>query len=422
MNLFIFLLGYLSSHFRKRWKPKKIAQHQKKRRESILKYAKHNSPFYRDLFQGESNFFSLPIISKTEMMQHFSSLNTKKIKKETAFSIAQEGERTRKFDSNCNGIAIGLSSGTSGNKGIFLTSKKERALWAGNILEKILPTPLYQKTSIGLFLRSNNHLYETLQSKKIVFSYFDLQDPFELLFQRLEKDKPKILVAPPSILRMFVDRKLKYVPDKIIACAEKLDPLDKRVIEKYFNKRVHQVYQCTEGFLAMTCEYGTLHINEDLVFLEKEYIDKKTGRFIPIITDLYRTTQPIIRYRLDDILVERKSTCPCGSHFLALERIEGRCDDILYFKNKAGARVPLFPDFIRREIIFFSDRIKDYQVIQTTLDEISIYTDPYLPLSSHLHKYFIQCGLVPPKIHQLKAPMKRELWDKKRRIIRGYNV
>ena len=67
--------------------------------------------------------------------------------------------------------------------------------------------------------------------------------------------------------------------------------------------------------------------------IEKEYIDPATRRFVPVITDFSRTSQPIIRYRLNDILTEAAAPCACGSLFTAIERIEGRCDDTLYFSH-----------------------------------------------------------------------------------------
>ena len=42
---------------------------------------------------------------------------------------------------------------------------------------------------------------------------------------------------------------------------------------KIFCKKIHQVYQCNEGFLAHTCEKGNLHFNEDFLIIEKEYLD-----------------------------------------------------------------------------------------------------------------------------------------------------
>src|SRR5699024_9723342 len=100
-----------------------------------------------------------------------------------------------------------------------------------------------------------------------------------------------------------------------------------------------------------TCEHGTIHLNEDVVIIQKEYMDKKQGVFIPIITDFRRKTQPIIRYRLNDLLQEKQNPCTCGSPFTALEKIEGRADDLFYLRHTGneGLRA-VFPDFIRRAI------------------------------------------------------------------------
>ena len=54
--------------------------------------------------------------------------------------------------------------------------------------------------------------------------------------------------------------------------------------------------------------------------------------FYPIITDFKRTSQPIYRYRLNDILVEEKSPCPCGSVFTRIAKIED--DQMISFISK----------------------------------------------------------------------------------------
>ena len=95
---------------------------------------------------------------------------------------------------------------------------------------------------------------------------------------------------------------------------------------------------------------GTLHLNEDIVRIEREYLDR--NRFVPIVTDFQRKAQTIIRYRLNDILVEKESPCGCGSPFLALEKIEGREDDIFVFLDEKGQKKTVFPDFIRRCVLF----------------------------------------------------------------------
>jgi putative adenylate-forming enzyme len=104
--------------------------------------------------------------------------------------------------------------------------------------------------------------------------------------------------------------------------------------------------------------------------VEKEYLDDR--RFIPIITDFTRTSQPIIRYRLNDILVERKEPCPCGSCFTALERIEGREDDVFVFDGKNNEKVNVFPDFIRRLVLFIGE-VSDYRIVQEENGDITVY-------------------------------------------------
>ena len=36
-------------------------------------------------------------------------------------------------------ISVGLSSGTSGHRGMFITTPEEQGTWAGTILAKMLP-------------------------------------------------------------------------------------------------------------------------------------------------------------------------------------------------------------------------------------------------------------------------------------------
>ena len=61
-----------------------------------------------------------------------------------------------------------------------------------------------------------------------------------------------------------------------------------------------------------------------------------------LITDFTRRTQPVIRYRLDDVLVAATEPCPCGQPTRVLEAIEGRRDDQLLLPcSERHARVYL---------------------------------------------------------------------------------
>jgi len=219
---------------------------------------------------------------------------------------------------------------------------------------------------IAFFLRADNDLYKTINSFLISLEYFDTFKDIDEHIERLNKYKPTMVVAPPSLLlilsKKIEEGELKISPKRVISVAEILEKADEEYIKKQFNlKIIHQIYQATEGFLACTCEYGHLHLNEDLIKFEKKYIDDK--RFYPIITDFRRTSQPFVSYYLNDILVEAKEPCECGSVLQRIEKIEGRSDDIFKFINKFDKEVVVFPDFIRRTILFV-ENIREYQVFQ----------------------------------------------------------
>jgi len=344
------------------WQEKKVRKH--------LQWVQEHAPFYRELWNGKSldEWKEFPIIEKRDMMEHFDTLNTVSILKEEAFSIALQGENSRNFSPTLHSITVGLSSGTSGNRGIFLVSPKERIKWAATVLQKTLPSSLLTSQRIAFFLRANSNLYSSVQKGPIQFSFYDLLEDIDRHVLSLNQYQPTILIGPPSLLRLLAKKQerglLNLSPIKIISVAEVLDPIDETYLVSVFKQQIHQVYQCTEGFLATTCEHGTLHLNEDLVVIQKEYIDKKLGKFLPIITDFSRTTQPIIRYRLNDILTEKQERCLCGSPFAALSSIDGRQDDLFYLKKTNGTTFPVFPDFIRRCILFSSHEITEYRIIQ----------------------------------------------------------
>jgi putative adenylate-forming enzyme len=348
------------------------------------------SPFYSRWWKGltAERWREFPVIDKSIMMAHLSALNTAGIDRDRAMELALRSEESRDFSPTLGEITVGLSSGTSGNRGLFLVSPAERARHAGTMLAKILPGSILARHRVAFFLRANSNLYTTSRSRRFRFEFFDLIRPLDEQLAALQAYDPTLLFAPPSVLRRLAEHQLAgritLRPRKVVSIAEVLDPLDESWIARAFGQKVHQVYQCTEGFLGLTCAEGTLHLNEDVVAIEPEWIDEAAGKFHPIITDFRRWTQPIVRYRLNDILTVRRAPCPCGSPMLALESIEGRSDDVLTFPAAAdGTRaVEVLPDFIRRAVMFASPDIEEYWVRQPAPGELIVSLkapDPALP-------------------------------------------
>jgi len=347
---------------------------QRYRFKQLLKQCKKAS-FYQKLLHEKNTISDFPVINKSIFMANFNSINTVGIQLDKAMKVAIQAEETRDFSPTIKGITIGLSSGTSGNRGIFMANEMERAKWVAYMLDRVLGFSLKRRT-VAFFLRANSNLYSSVNSKLISFHFFDLLNPLEQHIEHLNTLQPTILVAQPSMLmelaKAIEERKLCITPAKIISVAEVLTPEDNRYLSTVFQQIIHQVYQCTEGFLASTCKNGTLHFNEDFLMIEKRYLDEEKRRFQPIITDLSRKTQLVIRYELNDI-IRTKESCSCGNSWLAIEAIEGRSDDMLVFNSSNGEEVKIFPDFFRRAIILSDPKIVDYALIEKSKNQLDLY-------------------------------------------------
>lgn len=346
------------------WQERQVRRH--------VAWTTERSAFHRERFAGygPGRWREVPVVGKAETMARFDDANTAGVRLADALDVAMRAERDRDFAPLLpGGIAVGLSSGTSGHRGVFLASPEERDRWAGAILARVLPRGgLARRHRVAFFLRASGALYERVGSRRVGFAYHDLLDPFERHVGRLNARPPSILVAPPSMLRMLAREAergaLDVTPERVVSVAEVLDDVDRAVIERAFGQRVHQVYQATEGFLGFTCTHGTLHLNESHLVVEKAWVDRGARRFTPVVTDFSRRTQPVLRHALDDVLVERADPCPCGLVFTALERVEGRRDDAFVLPKRGGGEVVVFPDFLRRAVLLGAARADAYTARQ----------------------------------------------------------
>lgn len=353
-----------------------IERRQRRLLRSHLRFLRRRSPYFRDLLATRS-FSDLPLMDKSIMMSRFDEINTVGVGKDEALALAIANERSRDFDADLGSNSVGLSSGTSGHRGLFVVSSAERDAWVGTVLARTLPRGALFGHRIALFLRADNTLYESVGSRAVSFRYFDVYADMDANIARLREYRPTILVAPPSVLRLIARAAdaggFDVVPQRVYSVAEVLEISDEQRITASLGQSVlHQLYQCTEGFLAHTCEHGVIHLNEDNILVEREALDAE--RFTPIVTDLRRRAQPIVRYRLGDVLRERTSPCPCGSALTAIERIEGREGDTLFFRSLDGRDLPVFADVITRALLF-ADGFDEYRITQIGESRLQIALD-----------------------------------------------
>ncbi|WP_112310220.1 F390 synthetase-related protein [Pseudogemmobacter bohemicus] len=338
------------------------------------------SPFYAA--HASRPIADWPLMNKARLMEHFTGINTCGIHRDHALEVALRSEESRDFSPMIGGVAVGLSTGTSGQRGLFLTNGRERALWAAVMCGRFWPAPLLSRQRIAFFLRANNALYESLSNALMQFRFYDLLSDFPAHLPELNRQNPTVLIAPAQILGLIAKAQQRgeigIAPKRIISVAEVLSPEDSTLTETVFGLRPDQAYQCTEGVLGYSCRHGSLHLNERYIRFDRDVIDDETGAFCPVITDFTRESLPILRYRLDDVLIPDPDPCPCGCASQRLTRIEGRADDILWWPGVDG-RPRLVPsDAIRQAVATLPVPVRDYRVIQQG-ERLDIWLDTSVP-------------------------------------------
>ncbi len=309
-------------------------------------------------------------MTKSLFLEHFAELNRHGITLEQAAEVALRAEQDRDFKPVLpGGITAGLSSGTSGARQVFLVGRADRCRWAGQMMARMLSTaslrrvlnPFVAPLRIAFFLRASSNLYTTLSSGRVKFEYFDLTRPIDELVAELNAFDPHLLVAPATVLAELA-RRAQVNPQQVISVAEVLDARDRATIEKAFGVPVAEIYQAAEGFLGCTCSHGRMHLNEEALHIEPQWLDEARERFHPIVTDFSRETQWFVRHRLDDILRLDSTPCPCGRKTMTLRGIEGRAEEVLWLRDAGGALSPVFPDVLRQAL--YTQPVELYRIEQ----------------------------------------------------------
>jgi putative adenylate-forming enzyme len=313
---------------------------------------------FKHLAGSEQDRKHLPIMDKSELMKDFARYNVVGITNEMGWRVFEGNKQIDTY-------TIGASTGTSGNRGLFVISQKEKFAWLGAILAKAVPDVWRHRDRVAVLLPLNTPLYDSAnQTRRLVLNFFDITAPLDEIVFDLENFNPSLLIAPPRILRRLAEMGTKLSPRKIFSAAEKLDDFDRVIIEAGFGQRISEIYMATEGLLAVSCSHGRLHLSEDCMHFE--LAEEENGLVSPIISDFSRTTQIMARYRMNDLLRIDYKPCPCGSPLLVIDEIVGRVDDILLFNGADGRTIEITPDILRNVIIDVDRSIDDFRLIQTS--------------------------------------------------------
>ena len=127
--------AYLRTRLLHRWlnSRERIARWQRWRLASFRRDAVEHIAFYRAF--GDAPFSTYPIVDKQTVMGRFEDFNRLGLTAAQMWAMIDHGEAPAGHDAGC-------STGTSGNRGLYLISDRERFVWLGTIVAKALPLSL----------------------------------------------------------------------------------------------------------------------------------------------------------------------------------------------------------------------------------------------------------------------------------------
>ena len=327
------------------------------RLKELVEYARVNSLFYRQLYRGIPESFSLsdlPVTDKRTLMANWNDWVCDRDL--TLDQVERFMEDKRNIGSKLNGKYLIFT--TSGSTGVPLTAVCDRT--ANSIMGGISARRSFARQedlrafimrggkSIGVFADDGFYLGNTsirsrLRSmpwKKKQLAVSSALYPLPEIVRQLNEFQPAMLGGYPSNLELLIDEakagRLLISPVLIMTGGEYLSDSLREKLADTFRCYVQTSYSCTEGgTVACECRHRHFHVNDDWLIVEPVDAD---GKPVPdgvlsdklYLTNLYNYTMPFIRYEVTDRVIMHHEPCPCGNPSPWLE-LEGRTDDVTTF-------------------------------------------------------------------------------------------
>jgi len=340
----------------------------------LLKYAYNHSSFYHELYTNsgiKSNQLNdipiddLPPINKNMIINNFERIITlKNSKANEILSFAYENRDPLKLYKDKYQVVH--SSGSSGTSSVTIYSLKEMAIAYSLTMRMLTPEKgKFYKTAYyaGVDGRFAGASF-AMQSSRSFFKkyndsrYLDINASLGETIDELNDFQPNILTGYGMGIAILAKNqekgRLKIKPEMIIIGGEAIASADYQVIKDAFHVPVNDLYGASECYCMGIGkeEYNGIYLMEDYNYIE--IMDDHI-----LVTNLFNYTQPVIRYRIDDILTlkhDNKKLLP----FRLIDRIVGRDEMLIWFKNEKGVL-----DFIH-PIVFTSlciQGIEKFQII-----------------------------------------------------------
>ncbi|HSQ17183.1 MAG TPA: hypothetical protein VLM83_05750 [Anaerolineales bacterium] len=367
---------------------------QREKLQWLLDYAYQYVPYYRRIFaqvgfhpsdmrHDPACFSKLPILTKSLIREHYSELLT---------TDPQHRKQLSKV----------TTSGSTGQPLVLMqdhafrdnvTADIQRHLgWAGwkmGQLHAYMWGANFEETTAHTL---RNWLIDWEWNRFLTNAFSLTEEKMAAFAERVHRQRPRILFGYASSLHRFAQfvrqgpyRDITF--DGIISSAEVLPQAVRQVIEDTFKCRVFNRYGTKElGGVACECEaHNGLHVSAENNLIEIECDGRQANpgeNGSIIVTNLNNWGMPFIRYSIgDEGAWGDESKCSCGRSSPRLKAVEGRIVDQFVTRDGRASWAGFAGDAYSS--LFAQPTIKQFQIIQESLDKISVLLvrDGEIPVS-----------------------------------------
>ena len=377
------LFGSADDHVaRLTWDRERIEAHQRQRLRVLLEVAIERSPFHARRLSGIdpstfelADLARLPVMTKDEMMRQFDDVSTdRRLTLAVADgAIGATGTVPRPIAGE---LVVLASGGSSGKRAVFVFDAVSFAEYAATLTRPAMArraAALPASAPVGptVIVAAASAIHATgagpalLSGSPLTFIRVPVTQPVDDIVAQLDELQPGVLYGYPSILTVLAAEqaagRLHIAPASVIAHSESLRASSARIGDA-FGAPVTNAYGASEGLVGSSSfDDPTMTFASDCCFVE--LVDDHDAPVPPgttsaavLVTNLFNTVQPLIRYRLDDRFTRRPDASGHG-HLRA--DVDGRAATVFDYGH-----LSVHPHTITTRLTAHPD-VVDFQVRQT---------------------------------------------------------
>ena len=317
----------------------------------LVQHAQQNSPYYQRIInENDIDIASctpqdFPILTKSMLIENFDDIVTDRRLSRDAISEFLS-HSTNPNELLFKQYHVVHTSGSSGQIGYFVFSEAD---WgrgmaqAPRARQKREGKIGFQRPRMAYFGAIGGHFGGVSMARTsnrgilkwlMKVSLIEVNDPLPKVVAHLNEFQPHIVMGYTTALKILAEKQLagelNISPIAVSTGGEAQSSADRELLIKAFNCQVGNTYGCSEhlmmGFSRADGKTMELY-DDDLIY---EIYDDHS-----VITNLFNTTLPLIRYRMSDIfrVVENDTS---AEPYMLIHSLVGRSEIVPMFENRDG--------------------------------------------------------------------------------------